>query len=78
MTKVIGIALAGLAVVGLAGAAHAGSYDYAYKSQRKIVGEAPLKDCTKFNGRYGYYGNPYCTPAEQARWDRWEARNLTR
>ncbi|MCC7253721.1 hypothetical protein [Hyphomicrobium sp.] len=36
----------------------------------------PLKDCTRLNGRIGYYGNPWCTPAEQARWDRWEARRF--
>lgn len=36
----------------------------------------PVKDCTRHNGRVGYYGNPWCTPAEQARWDRWEARRV--
>ena len=37
--------------------------------------QAPVKDCTRFNGRWGYYGNPWCTPAEQqALWDRAEAR----
>ncbi len=41
---------------------------------RQGVSAAPVKDCTRFNGRYGYYGNPWCTPAEQARWDRWDAR----
>lgn len=35
--------------------------------------EAPLKDCTRFNARYGFYGNVWCTPAEQRRWDRWDA-----
>jgi hypothetical protein len=39
---------------------------------------APLKDCTRFNGRHGYYGNPWCSPAEQALWDKWEARRFTR
>lgn len=34
----------------------------------------PPKDCTRFNGRQGYYGNPWCTPEEQDRWDRYEAR----
>lgn len=34
----------------------------------------PIKDCTRLNARMGYYGNPWCTPAEQARWDRYEAR----
>jgi hypothetical protein len=37
----------------------------------RVVREAPIKDCTRINGRYGYYGNPWCTPAEQARWDNW-------
>ena len=38
----------------------------------------PLKDCTRVNGRWGYYGNPWCTPAEQQAWDRAEARRLGR
>jgi hypothetical protein len=45
-------------------------------ASRKAVPAAPIKDCTRFNGRFGYYGNPWCTPAEQARWDRYEARRL--
>jgi len=40
----------------------------------KATREQPVKDCTRFNGRWGYYGNPWCTPAEQDRWDRWDAR----
>jgi hypothetical protein len=32
------------------------------------------KDCTRLNGRIGYYGNPWCTPAEQRAWDIWDAR----
>ena len=39
---------------------------------------APLKDCTRFNGRWGYYGNPWCTPAEQRAFDRWEAHFIAR
>ena len=39
---------------------------------------APIKDCTRINGRWGYYGNPWCTKAEQALWDRAEARRLVR
>lgn len=31
---------------------------------------APVKDCTRLNGRFGYYGNPWCTKAEQDAWDR--------
>jgi len=38
----------------------------------------PAKDCTRFNGRFGYYGNPWCSPAEQDRWDRWEAARARR
>jgi hypothetical protein len=45
----------------------------ARKAQRSYA-EAPLKDCTRLNGRWGYYGNPWCTKAEQLRWDRWDAR----
>ena len=36
----------------------------------------PVKDCTRVNGRWGYYGNPWCSPAEQQAWDRAEARRL--
>jgi hypothetical protein len=39
---------------------------------------APVKDCTRLNGRFGYYGNPWCTAQEQARWDRWSARRVLR
>jgi hypothetical protein len=38
----------------------------------------PTKDCTRLNGRYGYYDNPWCTPAEQRAWDRAEARRFSR
>ena len=31
---------------------------------------APIKDCTRFNGRFGYYGNLWCTKREQLIWDR--------
>ena len=30
---------------------------------------APIKDCTRFNGRFGYYGNLWCTEREQLIWD---------
>jgi hypothetical protein len=32
------------------------------------------KDCTRVNGRVGYYANPWCSPAEQRAWDLWDAR----
>lgn len=34
----------------------------------------PVKDCTRFNGRWGYYGNPWCTAQEQRAFDLWDAR----
>lgn len=74
--KIAGIVF-GLAAIGLASAAHAAD-DYAQKSHRKVVRDAPIKDCTRINGRFGYYGNPWCTPAEQARWDEWSARRSVR
>lgn len=39
--------------------------------------ERPVKDCTRYNGTYGFYGNRWCTAEEQERWDRWEARRIT-
>lgn len=48
----------------------------ATSAPRQSVREAPTKDCTRLNGRIGYYGNPWCTPAEQARWDRHEGRRF--
>ncbi len=38
----------------------------------------PVKDCTRINGRWGYYGNPWCSKAEQLRWDRWDATRAAR
>jgi hypothetical protein len=49
-----------------------------YDASRQIASNAPVKKCTRINGRMGYYGNPWCTPAEQARWDRWDARRTQR
>jgi hypothetical protein len=43
---------------------------------REAAVRPPVKDCTRVNGRVGYYANPWCTPAEQERWDRWEAARL--
>jgi hypothetical protein len=48
------------------------------KSVRTAQPPPPLKDCTRVNGRSGYYGNMWCTPAEQQAWDRAEARRLGR
>lgn len=48
----------------------------ATSSSRQSVHAAPLKDCTRLNGRMGYYANPWCTAAEQARWDRRDSRRV--
>jgi hypothetical protein len=46
------------------------------KPARQAALEQPLKDCTRYNSRYGFYGNIWCTPAEQNRFDRWDAARL--
>ncbi len=45
---------------------------------RHDAGHRAIRDCTRVNGRYGYYGNPWCSAAEQAAFDRREARRLAR
>jgi hypothetical protein len=67
-----GLAIAGLAIAAAVPASAEGSRSH--RAQRGDLPLAPIKDCTPFNGRWGYYGNPWCTAAEQARWDRWDAR----
>lgn len=58
--------------------AHATDHRRGHDNARiQAASERPVKDCTRLNGRYGYYANPWCTAAEQERWDRWEARRLT-
>lgn len=71
--SVLGIVALAAASTAFAGPAGAEGWHRAHKS-RHYVREARIKDCTRLNGRWGYYGNPWCTPAEQARWDRWDAR----
>jgi len=70
--SVLGIVALAAASTAFAAPASAEGWHRAHKS-RHDVREAPIKDCTRLNGRWGYYGNPWCTPAEQARWDRWDA-----
>jgi len=65
------VALAALAAV-LAASLAGAIAESRGKYQSKVV-EPLLKDCTRLNGKGGYYGNPWCTPAEQLRWDRWDA-----
>jgi hypothetical protein len=59
-------------------AAIATSPSYAGRKSARTAQPLPVKDCTRINGRSGYYGNPWCTPAEQLAWDRAEARRLGR
>lgn len=60
-----------LIVAGMAPPAESGGRAKARAWQSQAV---PVKDCTRVNGRFGYYGNPWCSPAEQRAWDRGEAR----
>jgi hypothetical protein len=46
------------------------------KAARQATMEQPPRDCTRLNGRYSYYANPWCNAAEQDRFDRWEAARL--
>jgi hypothetical protein len=71
----VGGVLAVLAALVAAGATGVEAHR-AYRAQRAPAADhlgAPVKDCTRFNGRWGYYGNPWCSPAEQDRFDRWSA-----
>jgi hypothetical protein len=70
--RAVGVLVLLAAAVVAAGAASAGGHR-AQRAPPQVVPEAPLKDCTPINARYGYYANPWCTPEEQARWDRWSA-----
>ncbi|HYD14848.1 MAG TPA: hypothetical protein VEA77_00470 [Hyphomicrobium sp.] len=64
-----------LAAAALSGSAFA---EQARRTSGKAFVQAPIKDCTRHNGRIGYYGNPWCTPAEQLRWDKWDAQRASR
>lgn len=48
--------------------------DAAKRKSARTWQAAPVKDCTRLNGRWGYYGNPWCTKAEQDAWDRATSR----
>ena len=66
-------AIVWIAIAIVVAAMPGGSTEARGKQWGKLA-EAPLKDCTRLNGRWGYYGNPWCSPAEQLRWDRWDAQ----
>ena len=63
-----------IVVLGLATGACAAWADAERGAVRQTADARPVKDCTRHNARFGYYANPWCTPAEQALWDRREAR----
>jgi len=67
-----------LGLVGLAGLAATFAASAEARGKRDKVVESRIRDCTRINGRWGYYGNPWCTLAEQLRWDRWDARRSGR
>jgi len=48
------------------------------KSTRAWQPAPVAKDCTRLNGRFGYYGNPWCSKAEQDAFDRATARGVLR
>jgi hypothetical protein len=50
-----------MAIICGASAADAGSVHH----------HAPIKNCKRYNGPWGFYGNIWCTPAEQRQWDRY-------
>lgn len=66
--------LAAVALLGSAVPVVAGSYGERRSASAHDGGRAPVKDCTRIVGRYGFYGNPWCSPAEQRAFDRWETR----
>jgi len=51
-------------------AANAGAR-HARGTARAADSQAPARDCTRFNGRYGYYGNLWCDERQQRQWDLW-------
>ncbi len=59
-----------------------GTLDAANAERRKPLRQTqaaqPLKNCHRYNSWYGFYGNIWCTPAEQQRWDRWDAARFGR
>lgn len=72
-TAALALLLAGL----MAAPTHAGTRKASDVSKlRSNLAGQPVKNCTKVNGRNGYYANPFCTPEEQRRFDIWEARQL--
>jgi hypothetical protein len=67
-----------LALLVVAIAAAVGPADAAKRKAVRAYEPVAVKDCTRFNGHWGYYGNPWCTPAEQQAFDRAEARRAGR
>jgi hypothetical protein len=45
---------------------------------RRKQATPPLKDCTPWNGRSGFYGNIFCTEREQELWERRGRRTARR
>lgn len=76
MSRMFAAAVLTMTVLVLPMGAEAGSGTSSASATRRVAADVLKKDCTRINGRMGYYGNPWCTPAEQDRWDRYEARRF--
>ena len=66
-----------LSVAGPERAAAGTRHDEASQRDRH-VGHRTEKDCTRFNGRFGFYGNIWCSAAEQRAFDRQQDRDALR
>lgn len=77
MTRWIsGAGLAAVATIAFSAFAAADNTQPPASSPPAEAAQEPPKDCTRYNGFFGFYGNVWCSPEEQARWDRWEADRL--
>jgi hypothetical protein len=61
-----------LLALALAGAGlHSADAEAGKRTKAPAWKPAPVvKDCTRLNARFGYYGNPWCSQAEQEAFDR--------
>jgi len=73
MRMVLNIAMLLAAGLMLVDPVEAGAGGRRYERQ-----DTPVKDCTRWNGTYGYYGNQWCSRAEQIAFDRWDAQRQAR
>ncbi|MBL8566809.1 MAG: hypothetical protein JNM89_13935 [Hyphomicrobiaceae bacterium] len=77
MTSKPAISLLAFSALAL-GALNAPAFAGGARHGERVYSAQPLKDCTRINGRWGYYGNLWCSPREQDAFDRFEARRHAR